>query len=80
MKYIEEIKPGDAFLYRSNFFVMTIDKKKNGDSLCYGLKDGSPKWMSPGDMVDISQIFVLDEDNNIVAIKETKKEDVNIET
>lgn len=79
MKYIEELKPGDAFAYRSNFFVATVDKRSGGRVLCYNLKDGTPRWLKAHEMVEISQVFVLDEENNIVAIKETKKEDVNAE-
>jgi hypothetical protein len=78
MKYLEEIKAGDIFIYQSSFFLLTIDRKSNGKILCYNLKDGSPRWLNDGEIVQISQIFALDEENNFVAIKETEKEnDIN---
>lgn len=74
MKYLEEIKTGDIFIYHSSFFLLTIDKKQDDRMLCYNLQDGSPRWIKKDEMVEISQIFALDSENNLVAIKETKKE------
>lgn len=73
MKYLEEINAGDIFMYHSSFFLLTLDRRSDGRLLCYNLKDGSPRWLNKDETVDISQIFALDSENNLVAIKETKK-------
>lgn len=71
MKYIEELTSGDCFIHKDLFYIVTSDYKKNGSKLCYNLKDGTPLWLSPQDTVDETQIYTLDLNNNIVAIKPT---------
>lgn len=74
MKYIEELSPGDSFLSDSDNYFITSDFKKSGARLCYNLKSGTPKWFEANAMVDLEPIYILDKDNNIVAIKEITKD------
>jgi len=76
MKYIEEINPGDCFELNSKFYVLTRDFKKNGERLCIGLFDGFSNWIKQDTIVNLADLFTMDKDNNILAIKERKKTDV----
>lgn len=77
MKYLEEILQGDCFSYNHSFYIMTNDFKKNGDRLSIDLKTGYSKWLKPGEIVTLIDIFTIDKDNNIIAIKERQKETTN---
>lgn len=74
MKYIEELNFGDCFSYNSQYFVLTTDFKKNGDRLVVSLNDGSSKWLKSNDLIEDVDIFTLDKENNILAIKERQKD------
>lgn len=74
MKYIEELTPGDCFVFKNDYWVLTIDFKNNDKRLCYNLKSGSPSWLNSDNMIDPIQIYTMDKDNTILPIKETKKE------
>lgn len=77
MKYLEELSFGDCFLLNDNYFVLTTDFKKNGDKLAVCLSDGSSKWIKPNEMINSIDIFTLDKENNILAIKERTKDAAN---
>lgn len=77
MKYIEEIETGDCFEYKNKFYLLTQDFKKNGDRLCIGLLDGFSNWMPQNTIVNPTDLFTMDKENNIIAIKERKKTDVS---
>jgi hypothetical protein len=77
MKYIEEIEAGDCFEFNKKFYVLTRDFKKNGDRLCVALQDGSPNWLKPDSIIQITDLFTMDKDNNIIAIRERKKDVLN---
>jgi hypothetical protein len=80
MKYLEEISIGDCFVLSGNYFILTTDFKKNGDKLAVCLSDGSSKWIKSNDMIDPIDIFTLDKDNNIIAIREREKNAANTNT
>lgn len=73
MKYVEELVPGDCFSLDNNYYLLTSDFKASGDRLSYSLDSGNPKWMKANDTVDILPIYRLDEENSIIAIKPTLK-------
>ena len=75
--YIEELNNGDCFEYKNNKFLLSCDYKKDFSRLAINLIDGSPKWFKPNDVVLKIQIFTMDKDNCIIAIKETPKDDIN---
>jgi hypothetical protein len=75
MKYIEELSSGDSFLYEDKPYFLTSDFKSNGQRLSYSLKDGFAKWFKNTDIVDLMPVYRLDNDNNIIALKETKKDE-----
>lgn len=76
MKYIEEIEAGDCFEFNKKLYVLTGDFKKNGTRLCIGLVDGSPNWLKQDSIINLTDLFTMDKENNIIAIKERKKNDV----
>lgn len=80
MKYLEELNNGECFEFQNNCFIITHDFKKNGDRSCIKLNDGSNNWLKPDTIVKIADIFTMDKDNNIIAIKERLKEDVSNKT
>lgn len=73
MKYLEEIFAGECFAFMGKNFILTIDFKKNGDRLAICLSNGLPQWIKANDIIEEVDIFTLDKENNIVAIKERKK-------
>lgn len=75
MKYIEELAPGDCFEENNSLYLVTCDYKSRGDKLCFCLSTGLPKWFGASTIVRINPIYSLDENNNIVPVKETKKHD-----
>jgi hypothetical protein len=79
MKYIEEITPGQCFVYEKTYYILTIDFRSNNQKLCYDLTKGSPRWFLPDTIVELLiQIYTMDEKNTIIPIKETTKENANV--
>lgn len=73
MKYLEELCPGDCFLLSESVFLTTCDFKKE-KKLCYNLFNGSPRWLENNTIVQESQVYTLDNNNNIIPIKPTEKQ------
>lgn len=69
MKYIEELLPGDVIEYQTEIYLLTSDFKNNGSKLGYSLNKGSPKWFDPSEVVVESVLFKLDENNNVIPLK-----------
>jgi len=80
MKYLEEISTGECFTLAGKYFILTADFKRNGDKLAVCLSDGLSKWVKSNDMIDPIDIFTLDKDNNIIAMKERIKDVANSTT
>ena len=76
MKYIEELFSGDCFKSENRLFIITSDFKKDNSKLCFDLESGFPKWFLPETIIDKIEIYTLDESNNILPIKETKKDEI----
>jgi len=77
MKYLEELEHGDCFKIDNKIFVLTSDFKNNNTKLCYDLQTGNPKWMKDDTMVDICPLLMLNEDNNIIPVKNVKAKPTN---
>jgi hypothetical protein len=75
MRYIEELVNGDCFVYNTSTFIITIDFDKIRNRLCIDLATGIPRWFSPETMVEKNPIFILDNNNNILPIKQELKND-----
>lgn len=75
--FIEELSNGDCFDLSGSMFLITSDRKKDGSRLCISLKDGNSRWLKSDCMVSKISLFYTDIDGNIIAIKETSKQDVN---
>lgn len=69
MNYIEELISGDIFDYQNNKFILTTDFKKNNSRLAINLMNGSPKWFVSSDIINKTQVYYLDSDNNIIPLK-----------
>jgi len=79
-KFIEELNYGDAFICNDLCYILTTDYKKNNDRLCLSLIDGGLRWFKPNEIVEGTNLYTMDRDNNIIAIKESKKENVANQT
>lgn len=77
MKYIEELAPGDCFTFNNNKYLLTSDFKSSGTRLSYSLNNGSPKWFEANTMVSQEPIYILDKNNNIIAIKQYTQENID---
>jgi hypothetical protein len=75
MEYIEELESGDVFVSEDKVYLLTCDFKSSGDRLCFCLKTGLPKWFGASTIVSINPVYSLDNNNNIVPVKESKKHD-----
>lgn len=72
MKFLEELSTGDTFKILNEYFLLSTDFKKNGQRLCFNLKTGQSKWIEANSCVDITPVYTLDNNNNIVPMKEYK--------
>lgn len=79
MKYIEELKFGEAFEYNNTIYILTSDFNKNNFRLCISLVDGFPQWLPGESIVNKVNLYRLDDSNNLIPIKEHKNE-YNIKT
>ena len=75
MKYLEELQHGDCFSAGSSNFILTCDSRSGGKRLCINLINGETRWFKSNEIVDKLAIFYTDKDGNIIALKETKKDD-----
>jgi hypothetical protein len=73
MKYIEELEYGSTFEKSGIIYLLTSDFK-NGYRKAHSLKDGSSRWFADNEIVKMALLYLLDEENNFVAVKETKKD------
>lgn len=75
MKYVEELNSGDCFIHNNLYYLLTTDFKKNGNKLAYSLLSGTPLWLDSKEIVNLSPVYTLDNENNIIPIKETPKDE-----
>lgn len=75
IKFLEELKGGDVFVIGNNYFALSMDYKKNGDRMSLCLRSGQFQWLAGNTMVDKVPIYTMDTENNLIAIKETAKND-----
>lgn len=80
MKYIEELLIGDCYQHGGKPYIITTDYKKNGSRLCICLVDGTTHWIASDLIIDPIDIFTVDKDSNIIAIKERTKDAINKNT
>jgi hypothetical protein len=73
MKYLEELLPGNCFFFDNSCFLITCDFKKE-KKLCYNLLNGIPRWLENNTVIQETQIYTLDNNNNIIPIKPTEKQ------
>jgi len=74
LKYLEELQNGEAFYADESHWLVTADFKNSGKRLCYSLRDGYAKWFDGNTIINLSPIYSLDKDNNIIPIREYKNE------
>jgi hypothetical protein len=73
MKYLEELENGDIFTLNNFYYLVSADFKKDGSRLCIGVQEGHSTWMKADSIVEITQLYTLDIENNITPLKTTKK-------
>lgn len=76
-KYIEELDNGDGLLFDGQYYVLTSDYKASGKRSCVNLFDGTNRWLDGDSIIEETQLFVMDKDNNLIAIKRTEKDDIS---
>ena len=80
MKYIEELSGGDCFELSNDYYIVSKDFDNRGQVMCLRLSNGFPKWFKSSTIVNHIELFTLDKDNNIIGIKERKRDDVSTQT
>jgi hypothetical protein len=80
MKYLEELSGGDCFEYNNQYYILSKDFRSNGQKMCIGMSDGFQKWMNQNTIVSSIELFTLDKENNIIALKLREKKDVDPKT
>jgi hypothetical protein len=78
-QYIEELNIGNTFVYKNATYIMTQDFRKNGDRLCVNLLDGSARWIGSTQIVEETQIYRMDSDNNFMPLSNHKNIPPNIQ-
>jgi len=73
--YLEDLNIGDSFLIDEYVYIVSCDFKKEGSRLCLCVNTGNTRWYPGNTIVKKTQLFILDKDNNIIAIRESKKQD-----
>ena len=68
MKYIEEIPPGNCFIFSECYFVATSDFKNNNKRLCINLQTGQPRWLEFDKSVKDISIYTIDDNGNFEPI------------
>lgn len=79
MKYIEELKPGDIFIFEKHRFVLTTDFKKTKthiSRLSISLEDGSARWFLDNEITEFCELFYRDKDNNFLGLKTYDKQNI----
>lgn len=76
MKYLEELSFGDCFQYENLHYVLSRDFKSNGKKMCLCLETGFSHWFNGDLMINVTDLFTMDKNNNIIAIKERSKDDI----
>ena len=76
MKYIEEIKAGDIFIWKDKRYVLSSDYRpfKNGTTrhMSISIENGICKWFASDEVVEIAELFYRDKEGNILLVKEFK--------
>ena len=76
MKYIEEIKAGDIFIWKDKRYVLSSDYRpfKNGRTrhMSISIENGICKWFASDEAVEIAELFYRDKEGNILLVKEFK--------
>lgn len=74
MKYIEEIKPGDIFIWKGSRYILSADYKNYTNnrtrhmSVC--IKNGTIKWFCSNEIIEPVELYYRDKDGNILLVKE----------
>ena len=86
-KYIEELQPGQAFsivvadedrkISDRDLYILSCDFKSNGQRMCINLINGTSRWLDANYVVIVHELYTMDKENCIIAVKETKKDDLN---
>lgn len=78
LKYLEELSHGETFKHEDKIWLTTTDFKKNGQRLCYNVENGFAQWFDSTIITEILPLYYLDKDNNVIPIKQYKKQNPNI--
>lgn len=75
MKYIEELTFGDIFEYNKELFILTKDFDNKNNALCVSIKNGQSRWILNNSIVNIVELYRLDDENNFANIKPKTSKD-----
>ena len=78
MKYIEEIQPGDIFIWKKQRYVLSSDfrpfKNNKTRHMSVSIDSGTCKWFQSTEEVEILDLYYRDKDGNILLVKEYKND------
>jgi len=79
MKYIEEINPGDIFLWKQKRYILSADfrpfKNNKTRHMSISMDNGICKWFQSTEQVEILELYYRDKDGNILLVKEYEDKD-----
>lgn len=75
INYIEELDPGDAFIYNEEFYVLSADKTSKA-RICYSLQTGFVRHLNNSTIISKAKLLTLDDNNNIIPIKHDSNETI----
>lgn len=79
MKYIEELKPGDLFIYQDHKFLLTTNYRKRQENKIHheviDINNGSSRWMPSDNIVSLLDLYYRDKEGHILLLKEFRDDD-----
>ena len=76
MKYIEEISPGDIFIWKNKRYILSSDYRpfKQGKTrhMSISIENGTCKWFASDGTIEVAELFYRDKEGNILLVKEFK--------
>lgn len=73
MKYLEELRYGDIFIYKKDRYILSSDHKKYDQKtkhMAISIKDGTIKWFLSDDLVEAIEIYYRNDEGNILLVKD----------
>jgi len=70
MTYIEELDNGECFIFNDDYYIVSCDFNSQKKRFCINLVDGNARWFKGNTIVKNFDIYRIDDDNNLIMVKQ----------